>query len=338
MQKVNKMKVLVTGAAGFIGYHTIEKLLSAGCEVFGIDNLSPYYDPRLKIARLRECGIQLNEMETDSDIQSTRFDNYRFRKMDINSGELKELFEKERFDRVCHLAAQPGVRYSITNPDSYIETNLVGFFNLLEACRNHPVERLVFASSSSVYGHNEKTPYLEDDPTDQPVSLYAATKKANELMSYAYTSLYNIPATGLRFFTVYGPWGRPDMAPIRFMKHILEGKPVELYNHGDMKRDFTYVGDIVDGIAHVLFDPKDTPFEIYNIGNSQPVTVPDFIDVIEAVTGKKAIRKPVAMQPGDVYCTYADTTKIRQDYGFKPHTSLHEGINKLYEWYKDYYS
>ncbi len=332
------MKILVTGAAGFIGYHTVKLLLKKGHEVVGIDNMTPYYDLNLKNGRLADCGIQLTDSSSNEEIISTTDPNYRFIRMDINDPSLSALFEKEKFEKVCHLAAQPGVRYSITNPESYIQSNLIGFFNILEACRHYPVKKLVFASSSSVYGLNEKIPYSESDFTDQPVSLYAATKKSNELMGYAYTSLFKIPAVGLRFFTVYGPWGRPDMAPMKFMKNIVEGNPIDLYNYGNMKRDFTYIDDIVEGVCRILLDEREVNFEVYNIGNSEPVTVPYFIDVIENATGKKAIRNLIEMQAGDVYCTYADTDKILKDYGYAPYTSLEEGIGKLYAWYKEYYS
>jgi len=309
------MKILVTGAAGFIGYHIVQGLLKQGHSVIGIDNINSYYDERLKYARLKETGIDENEIKPWIGVQSNLYDSYQFIRMDLNDRErLYGLFETENFSHIVHLAAQAGVRYSLQNPFAYIDANISGFINLLEACRHHPVEHLVYASSSSVYGKNINTPFKESDVTDTPVSLYAATKKANELMAYAYSSLYHIPASGIRFFTVYGPWGRPDMAPSLFMSSILKGEPIRLFNHGNMERDFTYIDDIVRGLLKILPSPPvaDTPHAIYNMGCADPVKLTDFLHVIENVTGKKAIVKMTEMQPGDVVSTYADTSRLKR--------------------------
>ncbi len=321
-------KILVTGAAGFIGFHLAKRLLERGDEIVGIDNMNDYYTPKLKEARLA---------------QIVNHPSFKFIKGDIADRELMpRLFEDEKFDKVVNLAAQAGVRYSIENPFAYVDSNLVGFANILECCRHNGTKHLVYASSSSVYGGNKKVPFSEEDKVDNPVSLYAATKKANELMASCYTKLYGFPATGLRFFTVYGPWGRPDMAPILFATAIRDGKPIKVFNNGDMMRDFTYVDDIVEGIIRVL-DSKgnETPKEgetlhaVYNIGCSNPVKLMDFIDTIEEAMGKKAEKIMMPMQPGDVYQTYADTTRLEQDMGYKPHVSLKEGIGEFIGWFKD---
>lgn len=332
--------MLITGAAGFIGYHIVQGLLKQGHSVIGIDNINSYYDVRLKYARLKETGIDENEIKPGVCVQSTLYDSYQFIRMDLNERErLNALFEAENFSHVIHLAAQAGVRYSIQNPFAYIDANISGFINLLEACRHHPVEHLVYASSSSVYGKNTNTPFKESDVTDTPVSLYAATKKTNELMAYAYSSLYHIPATGIRFFTVYGPWGRPDMAPFLFMSSILKGEPIRLFNQGNMERDFTYIDDIVKGVLKILPSPPvaETPHAIYNMGCSDPVKLTDFLHVIENVAGKKAIVKMTEMQPGDVVSTYADTSRLKKDFNYQPSTSIKTGINSFYLWFTEFY-
>ena len=310
------MKILVTGAAGFIGSALATRLLARGDEVIGLDNLNSYYPPVLKRARL-----SLNP-------------GMRFIEGDIADREmLPQLFEAEHFDAVVNLAAQAGVRYSIENPWAYIESNIIGFENILECCRHYPVKHLVYASSSSVYGGNEKVPFSEEDKVDNPVSLYAATKKSNELMASCYNKLYGIHATGLRFFTVYGPWGRPDMSPMLFAGAISRGEPIKVFNGGDMMRDFTYIDDIVEGIIRVL----DAPGEghgVYNIGCSNPVKLMDFISEIESAMGCEAKKIMLPMQPGDVYQTYADTSKLERDFGYKPHVSLHEGIGEFIKWFK----
>lgn len=318
------MKILVTGAAGFIGFHTVCRLAERGTDqIVGIDNLNDYYAVELKQARLAA---------------SPKTENYRFIQGDItDKAFIDRLFKDEKFDRVIHLAAQAGVRYSIENPYSYIDANILGFLNILEACRDNPVSHLVYASSSSVYGENDKIPYSEEDKTDRPVSLYAATKKSNELMAHAYKKLYGIRATGLRFFTVYGPWGRPDMAPYLFMQAILEGRKINVYNHGDMYRDFTYVGDIVTGILAVADSPEATGQEVYNIGCGSPVNLMDFIRTIEQTTGREAVKEFKGMQPGDVYRTFADTTALERDFGYKPQIGLTEGIQAFYDWYTGYH-
>lgn len=326
------MRVLVTGAAGFIGFHVVLQLLARGDEVIGIDNLNDYYDPALKHARLAE--IQ----------QADNAKNFAFHPIDIADADaLNAIFSQQKIERVIHLAAQAGVRYSLINPHSYVQSNLVGFVNILEACRHHPVEHLVYASSSSVYGGNEKMPFSESDQVDHPVSLYAATKKSNELMAHTYSHLYQIPTTGLRFFTVYGPWGRPDMSPFLFADAILNNKPIKVFNHGDMMRDFTYVDDIVEGVIRVsdkIATPesgKTAPYRIFNIGNHQPEQLMDFIGLMEQAFGKVAEKEFLPMQPGDVKATYADTQALEDWVGFKPSTSLKAGVKLFADWYKDFY-
>ena len=330
------MKILLTGSAGFIGLHLSERLLSEGHEVVGIDNLNDYYDTALKYARLERLGIG-----GDLAPQSRLHERFRFYRIDVEDAErLDRLFGDEGFDAVCHLAAQAGVRYSIENPGQYVSTNLVGFFNLLESCRRHPVGHLVFASSSSVYGKNTKVPYSEDDKTDAPVSLYAATKKSNELLAHSYSELYGIRATGLRFFTVYGPWGRPDMAPFLFTGAVLEDRPIRVFNGGDMLRDFTYIDDIAEGTARVLTAPApdETRFRIYNIGNARPVKLADFIAAIERLTGKTARKEYLPMQPGDVKTTWADVSRLQRDYGYAPSTPLEQGLEAFVGWYREFYA
>ena len=323
------MRILVTGAAGFIGYHVAERLLARGDQVVGLDNLNDYYDPALKRARLRRLdGLP----------------GFRFVQLDLaDRAGMAELFATERFDRVIHLAAQAGVRYSITHPTAYLDSNLTGFGHVLEGCRAQDIAHLVYASSSSVYGGNTKMPFAETDAVDHPVSLYAATKKANELMAHTYSHLYGFPTTGLRFFTVYGPWGRPDMAYHLFTRAILAGEAISVFNHGDMKRDFTYIDDIVEGVLRVLDRPAtplgtgSAPYRVFNIGNSEPVQLLDFIGCIERVLGQSATKRLLPMQPGDVPATYASTQSLQDWVGFAPSTPLEEGIGHFVRWYREYY-
>lgn len=333
------MKVLVTGAAGFIGFHLSRRILHAGDVVVGLDNLNDYYDVRLKEARLR----QLREEK-----------DFRFVKMSLEDREgISDLFRTGRFDCVVNMAAQAGVRYSLVNPYSYVDSNIVGFLNILEGCRHNKVKHLVLASSSSVYGANTKMPFSVHHNVDHPVSLYAATKKANELMAHTYASLYGLPCTGLRFFTVYGPWGRPDMALFLFTKAILEDRPIDVFNYGKMQRDFTYIDDIVEGVFRVMHkipgpDPgwdgnspdsatSYAPYRLYNIGNHNPVELMKYIEVLENCLGKKAHKNLLPLQPGDVPATYADVEDLTKDVGFKPSTPVEEGIRKFVEWYREYY-
>lgn len=319
---------LVTGGAGFIGYFLSERLLLEGAKVIGFDNLSDYYDVKLKEDRLTRL---------------MKHTNYTFVKGDLaDQDAVTDVFCQYRPDIVVNLGAQAGVRYSIDNPGSYIAANIVGFFNILEACRRYPVKHLVYASSSSVYGGNDKVPFQTTDQTDRPVSLYAATKKSDELMAYAYCKLYGIKATGLRFFTVYGPMGRPDMAYFKFAKKIMEGQPIQIYNNGDMMRDFTYIDDIVTGVFHILCNPPEedelgAASRIYNIGNHKPVRLMDFIAVLEKHLGREAVKEYLPMQPGDVYQTYADVSDLMRDYDFKPDTSIEDGLKEFVEWFKEYY-
>ena len=329
------MTVLITGAAGFIGFHTTMRLCAAGHEVVGLDNLNDYYSVELKLARLK----QLNPLK-----------GFTFCQQDIaDRNHLLALFNRHAFTRVIHLAAQAGVRHSLENPHAYADTNLTGFVNILEACRQHAVQHLVYASSSSVYGMNAKVPFSIEDPVNQPVSLYAATKRANELMAYTYAHLYHLPTTGLRFFTVYGPWGRPDMAPFKFTKAILEGQPIEIYNSGNMSRDFTYIDDVVEGILRIQDCPppyadergettQGAPAQLFNIGRGAPVLLLDFIECIETATGIKSIRQMKPMQPGDVQHTWADISTLTQRTGFQPSMSLLEGVSRFVGWYRDFYN
>lgn len=338
------MKILVTGAAGFIGSKLAYRLSQRGDEVIGLDNMNDYYDVRLKFGRLEECGIisRSKRFIDGSTRESTLFPNYRFIKMDLaDRGQMDELFKASQFDAVVNLAAQAGVRYSITNPYAYLDSNLVGFMNVLECCRNNNIKHLVYASSSSVYGMNDKVPFSEDDRVDNPVSLYAATKKANELMAHSYSRLYGLPCTGLRFFTVYGPWGRPDMAPMLFATAISRGEPIKVFNNGNMSRDFTYIDDIVEGTIQALDHtpvaencPNAVPWKIYNIGCSNPVQLMDFISEIESALGVEANKVFLPMQQGDVLKTYADTSKLERECGYRPSTTLHEGIGRFIEWFK----
>lgn len=334
------MKILLTGVAGFIGMSTAKRLLESGEDVVGIDNLNDYYDPELKKNRL---------------LQLSGFENFRFIKADVaNEIEIKRLFEKEKFNRVIHLAAQAGVRYSLTNPHAYIKSNVAGFTNILEACRLNQIEHLVYASSSSVYGGNTKLPFSELDNVDHPVSLYAATKKSNELMAHTYSHLYQLPTTGLRFFTVYGPWGRPDMALYLFTRAILSGEEISVYNYGNMRRDFTYVDDIVEGVVKVLYRPatpifnlpdtgytpatSNVPYRVFNIGNNKPVDLLEFIACIEDALGKQSTKQLLPLQNGDVPITYADTHALNEWIGFVPKTEIQQGVKNYVSWYRKYYN
>lgn len=333
------MKILITGAAGFIGFHLSKKLLDHSYQIIGIDNLNDYYDPRLKESRLEILS---------------NYNNFNFHKLDLKEKvAVDEIFETYKPTHVINLAAQAGVRYSIENPYAYVDSNLIGFMNILEACRNYPVEHLLYASSSSVYGGNKVAPFSTNHNVDHPVSLYAATKKSNELMAHTYSHLYGIPTTGLRFFTVYGPYGRPDMAYFSFTKDILAGKPIKVFNHGKMERDFTYIDDIVEGIVKLINkapaankdwdESKDdlstsfAPYKIYNIGNNNPVQLMRFINALESALGKEAEKVYMDMQPGDVLRTYADVSDLERDINFKPSTNIEDGLAKFVEWYEDYY-
>jgi UDP-glucuronate 4-epimerase len=348
------MKILVTGIAGFIGFHVAKKLLKNGYEVFGFDNINDYYDVNLKYARLQELGLERNLIDTSKRVQSSIYPKLSFAKLYLEDrSAMEDLFRTEQFDLVCHLAAQAGVRYSLENPHSYAESNLVGFLNILEGCRQNKVKHLAYASSSSVYGLNEKMPLSASDSVDHPVSLYAATKKANELMAHSYSHLYRMPTTGLRFFTVYGPWGRPDMSPILFASAIQSDKPIKVFNHGKMMRDFTYIDDIVEGIMNVLFTPATSngnwdamypstasskaPYRIYNIGHSTPVELMYFIETIEKAMGKEAAKEFMPMQPGDVLKTFADVSELEQNFDYHPSTSVEEGVQLFADWFKKYY-
>lgn len=347
------MKVLVTGSAGFIGFHLTNRLAADGFEVVGIDSLNDYYQVSLKYDRLKAAGISSGEIQYNQPYRSNTI-NYTFIQLQLeDKQQLDRLFEKEQFDIVVNLAAQAGVRYSITNPAAYIESNIVGFANILECCRHFSIKHLVYASSSSVYGLNETVPFDKDHAVDHPISLYAATKKSNELMAHVYSHLYNLPTTGLRFFTVYGPWGRPDMAMFLFTKAIIDGEPIKVFNNGEMERDFTYIDDIVDGIVRVInnvpagntgwsgLHPQPStskaPYQLYNIGNSKPVKLTDFIDAIETKLDKKAEKIMLPMQPGDVYKTFADTGELSTKLGYNPSTSVKEGVSNFIDWYLQYY-
>lgn len=359
-------KVLVTGAAGFIGAFLCKRLLADGWEVVGFDNVNDYYDPGIKLDRLRMLAVAAGGGAEDASTESTKVasaDGFSVGSFTFVRGDLADeaaveaLFAKGGFDVVVNLAAQAGVRYSIENPRAYVDSNLVGFFNVLEACRHHPMKHLVYASSSSVYGGNEKVPFSEVDRVDSPVSLYAATKKSNELMAHAYSKLYSIPATGLRFFTVYGPMGRPDMAYFGFTDKLVRGETIKIFNMGDCKRDFTYIDDIVEGVARMMDMPPEVctgadglpmaAHRIYNIGNNNPENLLDFVDTLQRVLVEEGVlpesydfeahRELVPMQPGDVPVTYADTSALERDTGFKPSTSLEDGLREFARWYRDYY-
>ena len=350
------MKILVTGTAGFIGFYTVKRLLERGDEVVGVDNINDYYDVNLKYDRLAETGIERKQIDWYKFVQSDKYANYRFIRMNLEDKQaMRMLFANEHFDKVVNLAAQAGVRYSIENPYAYVESNIDGFLNVLEGCRHYQVKHLVYASSSSVYGLNGKVPFSEKDSIAHPISLYAATKKSNELMAHTYSHLYGVPSTGLRFFTVYGPWGRPDMSPFLFADAMLHGRPIKVFNNGDMLRDFTYIDDIVEGVLRVIDhipaptptpdwsaqapDPSSSaaPYKIYNIGNSHPVKLMDFIHAIEEAIARPAEKIYLPMQPGDVYQTNADTSALQSELGFKPDKPIKEGVRETIDWYRSFY-
>lgn len=348
------MKILITGTAGFIGFHLAEKLLKRGDEIVGLDSINDYYDVNVKYGRLKHSGIARDQIEYNKLISSSLFPNYKFIKLNLEDKEnMVKLFELEKFDHIINLAAQAGVRYSLTNPDAYIESNIVGFLNILECCRHFGVKHLTYASSSSVYGLNKKQPFSTADNVDHPVSLYAASKKSNELMAHTYSHLYGIPTTGLRFFTVYGPWGRPDMALFLFTKAMFENRPIDVFNNGNMQRDFTYIDDIVEGVIRVNDQPpvknpdwnansgdiseSSAPYKIYNIGNNNPVKLMDFVEAIENKIGREAEKNFMPMQPGDVPSTYADVSGLIKDFEYHPNTPIQEGVNRFIDWYRDFF-
>lgn len=348
------MRYLVTGTAGFIGFHVAKKLLDRGDEVVGLDIINDYYDVNLKYDRLRSMGISKESIRKNELTQSDSISSYRFIQLELSEKEpLLDLFAQEKFDVVIHLAAQAGVRYSLSHPEVYIQSNIIAFINILECCRYHPVKHLVYASSSSVYGSNEKMPFSTSDSVDHPISLYAASKKSNELMAHTYSHLFGVPTTGLRFFTVYGPWGRPDMALFLFTDAILKGEPIQVFNHGNMKRDFTYIDDIVEGVVKVAdrpakpnpdFDPQNpdpgsgsVPYKVYNIGNSSPVLLMDYIKAVEKGLNKKATMNMLPLQPGDVPASHADVSDLVRDTGYKPETEIEVGVKAFTDWYLDYY-
>ncbi|MDC6352785.1 NAD-dependent epimerase [Zeaxanthinibacter sp. PT1] len=340
------MKILVTGAAGFIGFHVAQQLLQHGHEITGLDNINDYYSTQLKFDRLKELGIaEEDATEYLKESRSSTNDRFSFVRMNLEDREsLPKLFREKNFDVVCHLAAQAGVRYSLENPESYIDSNIVGYLNILECCRHQKVKHLVYASSSSVYGLNKEVPFKVSDSVDHPISLYAASKKSNELMAHTYSHLFKIPTTGLRFFTVYGPWGRPDMALFLFTDAIIKGEPIQVFNHGKMERDFTYIDDIVNGISKIVEGEvnsrheSDQLYQVYNIGNNNSVKLMDFIEAIENSVGKKAEKKLMPIQPGDVERTWADVEDLIKDYGYKPDTDVKVGIQSFVNWYKSYYN
>lgn len=349
------MKILVTGSAGFIGYHLVKELLKQDHEVVGIDNINDYYDVNLKLGRLNDAGIDVSQIGEGAEITSRSHNSYKFIKLDLTDKQgLDNLFKKEEFDAVCNLAAQAGVRYSLTNPQAYIDSNIQGFLNILESCRHHKIKHLLYASSSSVYGLNKNMPFSTHNNADHPVSLYAASKKSNELMAHTYSHLFGVPTTGLRFFTVYGSWGRPDMAIYLFTKAIIEGKPIKVFNNGEMKRDFTHVSDIVDGIIRVLNNPSKSnpqwngnqpdpesssaPYRVFNIGRGKSVKLMDFITQIEKNVGKDAEKVLLPLQDGDVEETWADVSELSSNFGYDPKTEVEQGIPEFVSWYKQYYN
>lgn len=349
------MKILVTGSAGFIGYHLVKELLKQDHEVVGIDNINDYYDVNLKLGRLNDAGIDVSQIGEGTEITSRSHNSYKFIKLDLTDKQgLDNLFKKEEFDAVCNLAAQAGVRYSLTNPQAYIDSNIQGFLNILESCRHHKIKHLLYASSSSVYGLNKNMPFSTHNNADHPVSLYAASKKSNELMAHTYSHLFGVPTTGLRFFTVYGSWGRPDMAIYLFTKAIIEGKPIKVFNNGEMKRDFTHVSDIVDGIIRVLNNPSKSnpvwngnqpdpesssaPYRVFNIGRGKSVKLMDFITQIEKNVGKDAEKVLLPLQDGDVEETWADVSELSSNFGYDPKTEVEQGIPEFVAWYKQYYN
>jgi UDP-glucuronate 4-epimerase len=331
-------KILITGTAGFIGMHLVKRLVNTEFEITGIDNINDYYDVELKYARLKECGISKENIKAHKLIDSDIFPNYKFIKADLNDADiLLDLFKTQDFDIVCNLAAQAGVRYSITNPQSYIKSNIDGFLNILECCKQFKIKHLVYASSSSVYGLSDSMPLKIDMPANSPVSLYAATKKMNELMAYTYTHLFKLPTTGLRFFTVYGPWGRPDMAPFIFANEIYKQGTINIFNNGEMMRDFTYIDDIVEGVHNVINSPAKKYYNIYNIGASSPIQLMNFIQLMESEFGTSVNKIFKPMQLGDVKQTYADMKPMQSDYGYNPQITLEEGIKRFINWYKEYH-
>jgi UDP-glucuronate 4-epimerase len=334
------MKILVTGAAGFIGFYTCLKLAKQGYDVYGIDNINDYYEPKLKFDRLKELGFNLTSSKLfNEEVQSAKYNSLRFSRIDLVDHEsVNSLIEREQFEVVCNLAAQAGVRYSLENPKAYIDSNISGFLNILEGCRNHKVKHLVYASSSSVYGINKKVPFETTDNVDHPISLYAATKKSNELMAYTYGHLYGFKTTGLRFFTVYGPWGRPDMAYYLFTEAIFKDKPIKVFNNGKMKRDFTYIDDIVNCLTRIIEKNVETRehYKIYNIGNNKTESLENFITAIEHSIGKNATKEMYPMQQGDVPKTFADVSELKKDYGYSPSTDLKLGISSFVKWYVNY--
>jgi UDP-glucuronate 4-epimerase len=348
------MKILITGTAGFIGFHTARKMIQAGYEVVGLDSINDYYDVRLKYGRLAECGIDREAITYGRKVKSSRFDHYSFVQAKLEDRDaIRKLFEQERFTHVINLAAQAGVRYSLENPHAYTESNVSGFINILEGCRHSGVQHLVYASTSSVYGLNEKMPLSPHDPTEHPMTLYAATKKANEMMAHSYSHLFKLPTTGLRFFTVYGPWGRPDMALFLFTEAILKDEPIKLFNNGEMVRDFTYVDDIAEGVVRCALKPAQSnafwnpqqpdiatssaPYQIFNIGNSQPVRLIEYVNAIEKHLGKAARKEMLPMQLGDVPATHADVDDLVRYIDYKPATSIEAGVGKFIEWYRSFY-
>lgn len=348
------MKILVTGTAGFIGFHLAQRLLARGDEVVGLDSINDYYDPQVKYGRLQAAGIDREAIRDGELITSSTQPGYRFVKGLLEDKALiDQLFASEKFDAVCHLAAQAGVRYSLQNPQAYIDANIVGFLNILEACRHHDVSNLSFASSSSVYGLNESLPFATSHNVDHPISLYAASKKSNELMAHTYAHLFGIRATGLRFFTVYGPWGRPDMALFLFTDAALNNRPIKVFNNGDMKRDFTYIDDIIEGVVRIIDNPaqpnaawqgaqpdpgsSSAPYRVYNIGNNSPVRLLDFIDAIERALGQPIEKEWLPMQPGDVPVTFADVQDLVEDMDYRPNTDVQEGVNRFVAWYREFF-
>ncbi len=348
------MKFLITGTAGFIGFHLANYLIKRGDTVVGLDCINDYYDVNLKYDRLAYAGIDKAKVKYNTLVTSDKHPNYQFIQLKLEDKEnLEKLFAGQQFDKVCNLAAQAGVRYSLTNPDAYINSNIVGFLNILECCRHHNIRHLAYASSSSVYGLNGKSPFATSDNVDHPISLYAASKKSNELMAHTYSHLFNVPTTGLRFFTVYGPWGRPDMALFLFTKAILAGQPIQVFNNGNMVRDFTYIADIVEGVVRVLDNPpagntqwdaahpdpstSPAPYKVYNIGNNNPVKLMTFVEAIETALGKQAAKELLPMQPGDVAATCADVTDLVENLKYKPDTKVQEGIQNFITWYREYF-
>lgn len=335
------MKILITGCAGFIGFHLAKKLIELNFDVTGLDNINDYYDVELKYDRLKELGVNKEDILFDRSIKNTKYSNFDFHKMDLTDQEsIFRMFNQKKFDLVCHLAAQAGVRYSITDPQAYIDSNLVGYFNILEACRKFNIKHLLYASSSSVYGLNKETPFSTNHGTDRPASLYAATKKSNELMAHAYSHIFNLPTTGLRFFTVYGPWGRPDMALYLFTKAIVENKPIQIFNNGNMKRDFTYVDDIVDGIVKIITKTDKNQkkiYNVYNIGKGSSIGLNQFITEIEKNLDIISQKEFLPMQDGDVPTTWSDISEMQRDFNYKPKVDVAKGVKSFINWYIAYY-